>query len=29
MFVLDGDLEASLLLVDHLWEQIALSCPAI
>lgn len=26
-FVLDGDLEASLLLVDHLWEQIAPQLP--
>jgi uncharacterized protein YtpQ (UPF0354 family) len=27
MFVLDGDLEASLLLVDHLWEQIGPQVP--
>jgi uncharacterized protein YtpQ (UPF0354 family) len=27
MFVLDGDLEASLLLVDHLWQQIAPQLP--
>ena len=27
MFVLDGDLEASLLLVDHLWEQIGPQLP--
>ena len=27
MFVLDGDLEVSLLLVDHLWEQIGPQLP--
>ena len=27
MFVLDGDLEASLLLVDHLWAQIGPQLP--
>jgi len=27
MFVLDGNLESSLLLVDHLWEQIAPQLP--
>jgi uncharacterized protein YtpQ (UPF0354 family) len=27
MLVLDGDLEASLLLVDHLWEQIGTQLP--
>jgi uncharacterized protein YtpQ (UPF0354 family) len=27
MFVLDGDLEASLLLVDHLWDQIGPQLP--